>query len=124
MSKYKPDYWRENKPEPTDYATTEEPLHGADFEVGRGDMMTFTRQATECINAWVDDHSRDLDSMLARVKAGWIHAGGNEQTWETTSKIGWAKSRYCKAMSKEANNLPPEKETPFNGMSFGGLKLK
>jgi hypothetical protein len=125
MAKYKPDYWRKDDvPEPIDYATTEEPLHGADFEVGREGMMVYIRQAVECINAWVEDHSRNLDAMLARVKAGWISAGGNETTWQTIIKSAWGKSKYCKDFSKEANSVPPEKEEKFNELDLSGIKLK
>jgi len=127
MAKYKPDYWRNpDKPEPKDYATVAEPLHGDTFESGRDELIAFAKRVTESFKDWLDNHNKDIDSLIYSFKKEWIDSGGNNKTWETILRIALRDSCYAKRMSKEANNRkkPEKKEKPFNSLNFSGIFIK
>ena len=127
MAKYKPNYWRDpDNPEPIDYAIDPDPLQGGAFESGRDDLIHFAKVATECFKSWIEDHSRNLDSMLALLKNRWLEKGGNDDTWETIILMANRDSNYAKTFSKEANaavkETPLFRPVPFNTLDLSALK--
>jgi hypothetical protein len=86
-----------------------------------------------CYKAWLLDHSRNLDAMLANLMKRWLKKGGGKDQWETINKAAINQSGYAKAISKEAKEMiayqtkPKEiikpKAKPFNGLDISKIKL-
>lgn len=132
MGRYKKQMWNGEGSEPLDFAVVEDPLHGAEFESGREDLVSFAKKVTDEIKHWMVDKSRNLDKILSNMKEEWLSQGGNNSTWDSIVSIAFQKSGYCRAMSKEAKEfsksnkkaivLPPKKEK-FNGINISEILL-
>lgn len=135
MGRYKKQMWNGEGSEPIDFAVTNDPLHGANFESGRDDLIAFASKVSDEIKSWLNDKSRNLDKILSRMEQEWKSQGGNNQTWESVLSIAFQKSGYCRAMSKETKEfsnpvkqetrevIRPAKKEKFNGLDLSNISI-